>query len=286
MYFITYRKNGQTGTGVMSPDLQTFYPLPWNDMLEAIADEQDLLNAARQLLEQQDSAAALSLSDVELLAPIPRPRKNIFCLGKNYADHAIEMGGKESIPEHPMVFSKAPTSVTGPEHPIDYNPEITQELDYEGELALIIGKQGKGISPEQADDYIFGYTILNDVTARDLQQRHKQFLLGKSQDTFCPMGPYLVHKSAIGDSGNLNITTRVNGEIRQQSNTRHFIFDIPTILATISAGITLEAGDIISTGTPAGVGKGFKPPRLLKDGDVVEIEIEKIGILRNRVRQV
>lgn len=223
------------------------------------------------------------LDEIEWLAPIPRPRKNIFCIGKNYVDHALEMGTQADIPEYPMVFSKPPTTVTGHEQPILLHANVTDFLDYEGELGVVIGKTGKAISKEDAYDHVFGYTIINDVSARDVQQRHKQFLLGKSLDTGCPMGPYLVHKSEIPNPHALHIETKVNGEVRQSASTEQMIFDIPTLIETISAGTTLEAGDIIATGTPAGVGKGMKPPQKLQAGDVVEITVEGIGTLKNTV---
>ncbi|HWO95324.1 MAG TPA: fumarylacetoacetate hydrolase family protein [Bacillus sp. (in: firmicutes)] len=224
------------------------------------------------------------VEEIKWLAPIPRPHKNVFCVGKNYADHAIEMGSKDDIPAHLMLFSKAPTSVAGHEDAVLAHEEVTNELDYEGELAVIIGKTCKNVTEETAMDYVFGYTIINDVTARDLQERHKQFLLGKSLDTSCPMGPAIVHQSAIQNPESLQIETRVNGEVRQKGNTEQFIFGIANIIATIAKGTTLEPGDIIATGTPAGVGKGFNPPRFLKPGDIMEVTIEEIGTLRNTVK--
>lgn len=226
---------------------------------------------------------SLPLESISFLAPIPRPLKNIFCVGKNYAEHAIEMGSKEDIPEHIMVFTKAPTTVIGHGEAIMEHKNVTQQLDYEGELAVVIGKKGKEIKQEDALGYVFGYTIVNDVTARDLQARHKQFFIGKSLDTTCPTGPWIVHKSAIANPNKLNIKTVVNGEIRQDSNTENFIFPIEEIISVLSQGMTLEPGDIIATGTPAGVGKGFKPPRFLAAGDTVEISVEGIGELRNSV---
>jgi 2-keto-4-pentenoate hydratase/2-oxohepta-3-ene-1,7-dioic acid hydratase in catechol pathway len=223
------------------------------------------------------------MDEVILLSPIPRPHKNIFCVGKNYRDHAIEMGSEADIPEHIMVFSKAPTTVLGHNAGIPLHAAVTSELDYEGELAVVIGKTGMGISKEEAMDHVFGYTIINDITARDLQQKHKQFLIGKSLDGTCPMGPYIVHHSEITDPHKLAIETKVNGEVRQNGNTSDFIFDIPTMIYELSKGMTLEAGDIIATGTPAGVGKGLKPPLYLKEGDTVEISIEGIGTLRNEI---
>lgn len=234
--------------------------------------------------EAPNGEAAYSVEEIKWLAPIPRPRKNIFCVGKNYADHAIEMGSAADIPTHLMLFSKAPTSVTGHEGDVLAHQQVTTELDYEGELAVIIGKRCKNIKEEEAMDHVFGYTLINDVTARDLQEKHKQFLLGKSLDTSCPMGPVMVHQSAIQNPESLQIETRVNGEVRQKGNTEQFIFGIANIISTIAKGTTLEPGDIIATGTPAGVGKGFNPPRFLKPGDIMEVTIEEIGTLRNTVK--
>jgi 2-keto-4-pentenoate hydratase/2-oxohepta-3-ene-1,7-dioic acid hydratase in catechol pathway len=225
-----------------------------------------------------------SLNEVTFLSPIPRVRKNIMCVGRNYAEHVKEMGGTE-LPEDIIIFTKAPTTVIGHGDEIPLHEDVTDQLDYEGELAIVIGKRGKGIKKEKALDHVFGYTILNDVTARDIQYRHKQFFLGKSLDGSCPIGPSITHKSMIPTPNCLTITTKVNGEIRQHSNTKHFIFSVERIIEEISKGMTLEPGDIIATGTPAGVGKGFQPPKFLKAGDQVEIEIEKLGVLRNTVQK-
>lgn len=257
-----------------------------NSMLEAIALGDSFYEDASKVGEWVNENNLVEelykpIESVTLLAPIPKPAKNVFCVGKNYAEHAIEMGSKDDIPEHIMVFTKAPTSVIGHGETINEHKEVTAQLDYEGELAVIIGKQGKAINREEALEYVFGYTIINDVTARDLQARHKQFFIGKSLDTTCPMGPWIVHKSAIKNPNNLNIQTLVNGEIRQDSNTENFIFPVEEIISVLSQGMTLEPGDIIATGTPAGVGKGYKPPRFLKSGDMIEITIEEIGTLRN-----
>lgn len=257
-------------------------------MIDAITLGEQFYQEAQKIVQwvkeqQLEEELYLPLETVTLMAPIPKPSKNIFCVGKNYADHAIEMGSKDDIPEHVMVFTKAPTSVIGHGDAILEHKELTEQLDYEGELAVVIGKPGKAIRREEALDYVFGYTIVNDVTARDLQAKHKQFFIGKSLDTTCPMGPWIVHKSAIENPNNLNIQTTVNDELRQDSNTEKFIFPIEEIIAVLSQGMTLEPGDIIATGTPAGVGKGFKPPRFLKGGDVIEITVEGIGTLRNWV---
>lgn len=257
-------------------------------MLALIDAGEDAISAIAKVAtwaKDQSSSSHLFInpSDVKWLAPIPRPTKNIFCVGKNYADHAIEMGSAADIPEHVMMFTKTPTAVIGHENIIPIHSNLTEQMDYEGELAVIIGKKGVAIKEEEANDYIFGYTILNDVTARDIQTRHKQFFLGKSLDGTCPIGPYIVHKSQINHPVQLNVQTKVNGELRQNGNTNQFIFSIPKIIEVISSGMILEPGDIIATGTPAGVGKGFKPPKFLKAGDIIEITIENIGTLCNKI---
>lgn len=254
-------------------------------MLDFIQQGEQFINRINHLLTEGSQEHLLRTEEVTFLAPIPRPAKNIFCVGKNYAAHAIELGSEADIPKAPMYFSKAPTTVIGQGDNIPLHENVTAELDYEGELAVIIGKKGSGIQRDDALDYVFGYTILNDVTARDLQKRHQQFLLGKSLDRSCPMGPYIVHKSAIGNPHDLKIETKVNGEVRQSATTAQFIFDIPELISVLSQGMTLEPGDIIATGTPAGVGMGFTPPKFLKAGDHVEVTIEKIGTLANTVKQ-
>jgi 2-keto-4-pentenoate hydratase/2-oxohepta-3-ene-1,7-dioic acid hydratase in catechol pathway len=258
-------------------------------MLECIADE-NFINNVIGLLEwlqtkENTDSFYIPIEKVRLLAPIPKPSKNIFCVGKNYAEHAIEMGSAADIPEHIMVFTKAPTTVIGMNETVLNHQNVTNELDYEGELAVIIGKKGREIKKDEALDYIFGYTILNDVTARDLQKRHQQFFIGKSLDTTCPMGPWIVHKSIIKNPNHLTIETKINGEVRQSSNTKNFIFPIEEVISVLSAGMTLEPGDIIATGTPAGVGKGFKPPKFLSSGDRMEVTIEKIGSLKNTIQE-
>ncbi len=234
---------------------------------------------------------SIALDKVELDAPLPRPRRNIFCVGKNYYDHAHEFANsgfdssaaQGSVPEHPIVFSKVPESVTANGKAIEYDPVISSAIDYEVELAVIIGKPGRAISPETAMDHVWGYTIVNDDTARDLQGRHSQWLIAKSQDTFCPMGPCAVSRDDFNLS-DASVQTWVNDELRQDSNTGLLIFDVPTIISTISAGITLLPGDVIATGTPAGVGIGFKPPKYLAYGDVVRTAIDGIGTLENRLK--
>jgi 2-keto-4-pentenoate hydratase/2-oxohepta-3-ene-1,7-dioic acid hydratase in catechol pathway len=232
------------------------------------------------------------LNGLKLAAPVGPLAKNVICVGKNYYDHAQEFarsgvdqsGDKQEIPEQPVVFTKATSSLADPFQEISASSDPTHSVDYEGELGVVIGRTARNVRRADALAYVFGYTIVNDVTARDLQTRHSQWLVAKSQDTFCPMGPWAVTRDEI-DIADTAIRCFVNGDIRQSSNTRLLIFDIPTILATISAGVSLRAGDIVATGTPAGVGVGFDPPRYLKAGDVVRIEIDGIGVLENRVRE-
>jgi 2-keto-4-pentenoate hydratase/2-oxohepta-3-ene-1,7-dioic acid hydratase in catechol pathway len=257
-------------------------------MLEAIEMGELYIERVKELMTQIeaiDTQYFYDLGQVKLLAPIPYPRKNVFCVGKNYADHAIEMGSAADIPEDIIVFTKTPTTVIGHKETVLNHADVSSELDYEGELAIVIGKRGSKISEEDAKSYIYGYTIVNDITARDLQAKHKQFFLGKSLDTTCPMGPWLVHHSEIANPNELNISTKINGEVRQNSNTNQCIFSIEKIISILSKGMTLEPGDIIATGTPAGVGKGFKPPKFLQPGDQMEITVEGIGTLVNTIEK-
>ena len=222
---------------------------------------------------------------VKLLAPIYNPKRNIFCVGKNYSEHIRELDPDErkkvNDAGYPAFFTKATNTVTGPYDSIPLHENLTAEVDYEAELGVIIGKRCSDIKAENAYDYVFGYTIINDVTARDLQKKHLQWFKGKSLDGFCPMGPWIVTKDEIEDPMNLNITCRVNGELRQNSNTCNMIESISSLISNLSKGLTLEPGDILATGTPSGVGMGFNPPKFLKKGDVVRIEIEKIGYIEN-----
>jgi 2-keto-4-pentenoate hydratase/2-oxohepta-3-ene-1,7-dioic acid hydratase in catechol pathway len=237
------------------------------------------------------SLPEVALETVTLRAPIPDPVRNVFCVGKNYRDHVREFGRSgydtpsksEEVPDKPIIFSKATTSVTGPFDDVEPHEGVTSELDYEAELGVIIGRGGRGITRAAAFEHVWGYTVINDVTARDLQRDHQQWLLGKSLDTHCPMGPYAVTADEIGDVQTLEVETLVNGERRQFAPVKDLIFDIPELIATISAGITLLPGDVIATGTPAGVGIGFDPPRFLHSGDVVEVSITGLGALRNRI---
>ncbi|MBA2396432.1 MAG: fumarylacetoacetate hydrolase family protein [Ktedonobacteraceae bacterium] len=236
-----------------------------------------------------DVGAAHKLSEVQLAAPIPQPRKNIMCLAVNYKEHAQETanvrGHSGETPEYPVFFTKAPTTINGPYGDIVIDPAVSSEIDWEVELGVILGKKGKNIREEDALSYVFGYTVLNDITARDLQTRHKQFFKGKSLDGSCPIGPWIITADEISNPHNLALSLRVNGQTKQNSNTSLMIFSINRAIAVLSAGMTLDAGDIIATGTPSGVGFSRTPPEFLKPGDVVEAEVEGIGLIRNRVTE-
>jgi 2-keto-4-pentenoate hydratase/2-oxohepta-3-ene-1,7-dioic acid hydratase in catechol pathway len=292
MRFATFRSNGSRQVGIVDPNGRQIHPLR---LPEAVAEGGVLavveLAAGGVALPAMD--APVSLSQVTLEAPFPRPSRNIFCVGKNYFEHAHEFArsgfdssaASGAVPDAPIIFSKVPECVTGPGTPIRVDRRVSPAIDYEAELAVVIGKAGRGIHKKDALDHVWGYTIVNDVTARDLQGRHKQWLIGKSQDSFCPMGPWAVTADEI-DLGDTAVRCWVNGDLRQDANTRALIFDVPTLIETISAGITLLPGDIIATGTPAGVGIGFDPPRYLAPGDKVRIEIAGIGVLENPVLEI
>lgn len=231
----------------------------------------------------------LPLSDIAPIAPIPRPRRNVFCIGKNYRDHVAEFvksgfdaTAKEDLPEYPIVFTKAADAVIGPGDAIAYPTGVSDMVDYEGEIGVVIGRLCRKVDRADALSHIFGFTLINDVTARDLQKRHGQWFIGKSLDTFCPMGPVIVTADELAAT-DIAIECRVNGEVRQSGNTSDLIFDMATLIETLSAGITLYPGDVIATGTPSGVGAGFNPPKFLKPGDVVEVSSPAIGMLVNRV---
>ena len=244
-----------------------------------------------EVIEIFDNAAALDgkvqRTDVKLLAPC-LPTKNILCVGKNYYDHVMEFDGNSDditkIKERPILFSKAQSSVTGPYETVYLHENVCSNVDYEAELAVVIGKRGVNIKKEDALQYVYGYTILNDITARDLQKSHQQWFKGKSLDTHCPIGPWIVTKDDIEDGNNLKITSMINGEVRQNANTSLMMHDIGDLIMWFSAGMTLNPGDVIATGTPQGVGMGFNPPKYLKAGDEVEVTIEKIGSLINWVK--
>ncbi|MBI3000794.1 MAG: fumarylacetoacetate hydrolase family protein [Deltaproteobacteria bacterium] len=242
----------------------------------AAKDGDDLKKLAR-------AGALLKLNQIKFLSPIPWPRKNVIMLGINYREHVEEGARARSLelkyPDEPVYFTKPATSVIGHMGNVIHH-KVTEKLDYEIELAVVMGKKGRDIPKEKVYDYIFGYTVCLDMTARDLQRRHGQWFKGKSLDTFCPLGPWIVHKSALPDPQNLRLVCRVNGQTMQDGNTRDMIFDIPTMISVLSMGMTLEPGEIISTGTPSGVGFARVPPFFLKPGDKVDGEVEHIGVLQ------
>jgi 2-keto-4-pentenoate hydratase/2-oxohepta-3-ene-1,7-dioic acid hydratase in catechol pathway len=234
------------------------------------------------------AGARLPTEVLSLRAPLPLPRRGLFCVGRNYRAHAAELADsvfRSQVPKEdgwPIVFTKYAECVVGPHDPVRLpGPAVSSQIDYESELAVVIGRGGRDIARSRAMDHVFGYTIVNDVTARDVQMRHQQWDLGKGCDSFCPMGPWITTADEF-DGRDTRVRGWVNGELRQDGHTRDMIFDIPTLIETCSRGITLHPGDVIATGTPAGVGMGFKPERWLAHGDVVRIEIDGIGVIENR----
>ena len=294
MRLVTFSDAAGMRTGVHDKDSNTIVDLAATtrlpkDMTAFIALGKNGLKRARAAVKSGEGR--VPFASVKLHAPIPRPAKNILCVGKNYHDHAREFhasgfdasAGKDAIPELPILFTKWPNSVIAHDEPIPSYLDYTNSTDYEGELTVVIGPGGRGISGKDAYDHVYGYTIVNDATARTLQNQHKQWFLGKSIDGYCPMGPCIVTADEVADVTKLQLTTRVNGEVRQDAPVSQLIFDIPTLIETLSRVMTLEPGDLIATGTCAGVGIGFNPPRFLQSGDVVRMEIPRVGVLENEV---
>ena len=288
MKLVTYRFENTQRVGVLTQDETAVLPLDYSDMNTLIetASPADLRSAASAAAR---AGVRVPLAEVELLAPIPRPRQDILCLGMNYKDHADEAAqynAEAFTKEKPVAvyFSKRVSQAVAPEGDIERHADLVERLDYEVELGVILGKAARNVKAEEAGDYIFGYTVLNDVSARDVQTSHKQWYFGKSLDGFTPMGPCIVTADEISFPPALDISSAVNGEPRQHSNTRLFLTSIPALLEELTAGMTLLPGTIIATGTPAGVGMGFDPPKFLQSGDVVECTIQGIGTIRNTVR--
>ena len=289
MKLITYIHNNQTRIGAVVDEAVVDLTAVAPTLLALIKQGPAGLKKAQIAIG--NATQTIPLAEVELLAPIPMPDRNIMCLGWNYAEHAKESATTKGLeikelPQFPIVFTKATTSVNGPFGDVPYSTAVSTQIDYEVELAIIIGKQGINIPREQAMDYVYGYTVLNDISARDLQRNGKQFFKGKSLDGSCPIGPWLITVDDIADPQNLAITCRVNDVTKQNSSTQHMIFDIPATIAYLSLGMTLLPGDIIATGTPSGVGFARTPPEYLQPGDVVECEIEQIGLIRNQIQAV
>lgn len=288
MRFASWRWGGVDHVGQISPDGREATPLACRDAAAGVLPLIELLARGEPL--PPAAGPRLPVSAITLRAPLPRPRRNLFCVGRNYRAHAAELAGtvfRDSLPKEdawPIVFTKTPETVIGPFDTVRLpGRAVTEQIDYESELAVIIGRPGRDIPRSRAMDHVFGYTVVNDVSARDVQVRHQQWDLGKSFDTFCPMGPWIVTADEL-DGRDTRVRGYVNGELRQDGHTRDMIFDIPTLIETCSRGITLLPGDVIATGTPSGVGMGFTPPRWLRAGDVFKVEIDGIGAIENPFR--
>jgi len=291
MRIVTYEFNGEIYSGVIKSN----FVVPFAEFFGENVTTLEFINSAKddiidtinkKIKDIENICSKVNAENVKLLSPIHIPFRNVFCLGKNYHDHIKELAGftgTGEVPTHPVYFTKTAYPPVGPCDNINLNQDATKCLDYEVELGIIVGKKGRNIKKEEAYSYIFGYTIINDVSAREVQKNHSQWFKGKSLDGTCPIGPHIVTKDEIADVNNLNIKSTVNGELRQNSNTKNMIFDIPFIISQLSQGLTLYPGDIIATGTPSGVGQGFDPPKYLKKGDIVNCEIESIGNLVNVV---
>jgi len=292
MRLLTYARDGTPRLGLLLDervvDVADASAGSLPDGMLAFIDAGDVaLDGAHRLVDtlQTDTAAlarrSRPLSETRLLAPIPRPRRNIVCVGLNYAEHAAESRVTQGLPEHPVYFTKPPSTVIGPEEPIPWHGHVSTRIDWEVELVVVIGSRGRDIEEEQALDYVFGYTVGNDVTARDLQARHQQWYKGKGLDGFCPLGPWIVTADEIPDPQDVRLSLRVNGDTKQDAHPSDMVFSVAKLIAVWSLGMTLQPGDLLMTGTPAGVGFARKPPEYLGPGDVMEAEIDRIGVLRN-----
>ncbi|HYZ15527.1 MAG TPA: fumarylacetoacetate hydrolase family protein [Candidatus Acidoferrum sp.] len=279
MRYVLFSTNGaDKRLGII--DGQTIRPVEGLDSLEALI----ALGPAARSAAVDRLGTPVELADATLLAPV-QPRKNVFCVGRNYLAHAEEgsraRGEELKLPPVPTIFSKAPTAIAGPDQTLHLEAKVSQQWDWEAELAIIIGTQCKNVEESDALDVVFGYTGLNDVTARDRQRATTQWFMGKTLDDTCPIGPWVVTPDEIGDPHKLDVTLRLNGVVKQHANTSSLIFNLPRIISYISQGLTLEPGDVIATGTPEGVGFARTPPEFMQDGDVMEVEITNIGVLRN-----
>ena len=292
MYLATFELNGRTDWGAVDRERKLVYPKEKvlgrsaPDSLAEYIEKTGCGSFAAPELTSLDGGIALK--DVRLLAPMPNPKRNVFCVGKNYLDHVRELSTydiKQFSPdtELPIFFTKAATCVNGPYDRVSLHRGVSAQVDYEAELAVIIGRAGINIKAKDAYEHIFGYTVLNDFTARDLQKDHKQWFKGKSLDGHCPMGPWIATRDEISDPQSLNIASYVNGEVRQNSNTGNMIFSIARLIEDLSKGMTLLPGDVLATGTPSGVGAGFNPPKFLKKGDRVKVAVEGIGGIENEM---
>jgi len=292
MKLVTFRSGNENKVGVLLNEGSSVVDLCARNVATDMLDLIERFDSVCPQIKSAIRGAAIPTASVELLAPIPVPRRNLFCVGKNYREHAVEFGksgfdsgatGGTEIPEFPIIFTKPPSSVIGPGKPIESGLDPSASVDYEAELAVIVGRGGRVSSSDDPMSFVFGYTIVNDVTSRELQKRHKQWILGKGIDTFAPMGPSIVTADEMPDLSKSTIRLWVDGQLRQSASIGDLIFDVPTLIQTIGRSITLQPGDIIATGTPVGVGIGFKPPRYLQPGQKVRIEISSLGVLENPV---
>ena len=297
MKFFTFEYEGLEQIGILTRDGKKIIPIDevelsqeffdMNDFIET-HEKSDIEKLDRLWKGEKKADVYYDFDKILVLAPIPLPLHDVICVGLNYKDHiketVAELKLKNELPENPVIFSKRARHAEGTEAVIPLHDDITKKLDYEVELGVVIGKESSKVKKSEVKDNIFGYTIMNDISARDLMVKNQQWTIGKGLDGAVVMGPCIVHKDYIDYPVRLNISAKINDEVRQSSNTENFIFDIDTLVSDISKGMTLEAGDIISTGTPAGVGMSFDPPKYLKEGDVIECEIEEIGVLKNTVK--
>ncbi len=295
MKFLTFRHaNGSHRVGALTANGGGVVDLTALGLAAGMQELIDSYEAKREAIATALAAATapLDFAALKLLAPLPVPRRNIFCVGKNYVAHAKEFGQSgfdssaspgQDVPDFPIIFTKPPSSVSGPGDVIPRELDPFDSVDYEGELAVVIGKAGRVSEGDDPMSFVFGYTVVNDVTSRELQKRHKQWVLGKGIDGFCPMGPVIVTRDEVPDLPAMTLKTWVNGELRQSSTLSQLIFGIPRLIADIGRSISLQPGDIVATGTPEGVGIGFQPPRYLKSGDVVRVEASGIGAIENHV---
>jgi 2-keto-4-pentenoate hydratase/2-oxohepta-3-ene-1,7-dioic acid hydratase in catechol pathway len=300
MRLVSFTRGGAASYGLLLKDGRVMdlpqaaglagLPSPGANMIAFIAGGGAAAQTARRLEDDAANAklapAIAAAAAVKLTAPIPRPAKNVFCIGRNYKEHVAEgyraRAQEVKMPEAPQIFSKPPTAVIGPDDEFRIDPAVSSVIDYEVELGVVIGPGGVNIPAAKAFDHVYGYTIVNDVTARDLQRKHDQWFKGKGLDRSCPMGPYILTRDEVPNVGELELTLTVNGEQRQKSKVEMMIFDIPAIIQSLSAGMTLEPGDVIATGTPSGVGFAMNPPGLLKAGDVTVCAITKLGTLTTK----
>lgn len=288
MKLISFRRDGAALPGLWLDDGQALdLSAQFASVLEVIKGGDAALVQLRKLAADPPPETVIALTMDDLLAPIPKPERNIFCIGRNYGAHAAESqrarGEEVKLPKYPMIFTKGPNTVVGPRNAVRYDAAVSQAYDYEVELGVVIGKAGRDIAAKDAFDHVWGYTVANDVSARDLQGFHGQFFKGKSLDESLPIGPWFMDKDSVGDPTTLVLTTHINGEERQRGMPSDLLFDIPSLIETLSAGMELIPGDVILTGTPEGVGFAMEPKRLLKDGDVMRLEIDRIGVLENRI---